>query len=147
MSACHYSPSQAIPARPLRRKLMHRLLTRICLVTAALGATAFAAVKVTSGPTADFGAFVAAQLSSHSEELFGFTHPLEQSAIGPFSGPSVNALELAQGLTATLVSSSVHNSADQIALWPNDDHPTHLFVCDEESQNPAVQRIDLSLPA
>ena len=38
-------------------------------------------------------------------------------------------------------------AADQIALWPNDDHPTHLFVCDEETSNPAVQRVDLSRPA
>jgi secreted PhoX family phosphatase len=33
-----------------------------------------------------------------------------------------------------------------IALWPDDDNPTHLFVCDESSSNPAVQRVDLSLP-
>ena len=41
------------------------------------------------------GAFVADQLSAHSEHHFGFTHPLEQSAVGPYDGP--NALQLAQG--------------------------------------------------
>ena len=47
----------------------------------------------------------------------------------------------------SLVSSCVASAADQIALWPNDDHPTHLFVCDEETSVPAVQRVDLSPPA
>ena len=47
----------------------------------------------------------------------------------------------------SLVSSTVASAADQIALWPDDDHPTHLFVCDEETSNPAVQRVDLSRPA
>src|SRR6185312_10822682 len=46
-----------------------------------------------------------------------------------------------------LVSSSTASAADQIGLWPNDEHPTHLFVCDEETSTPAVQRIDLSRPA
>jgi len=45
------------------------------------------------------------------------------------------------------VSSAVENAADQIAMWPDDDHPTHLFVCDEETSTPAVQRVDLRKPA
>jgi hypothetical protein len=32
-------------------------------------------------------------------------------------------------------------------MWPDDDHPTHLFVCDEETSVPAVQRVDLGRPA
>jgi len=90
--------------------------------------------------------FVADQLRAHAMELFGFHHPLDESAIGPFDGPSVDALELAGGLKATLISSAVENAADQIAMWPDDEHPTHLFVCDEETSNPAVQRVDLSKP-
>jgi hypothetical protein len=128
---------------------MHPLFVRMCGVFA-VGSLAVAALTARSGatgPNDDFGAFIADQLRSHSEQLFGFSHPLEESAVGPFDGNSVDALELADGLRATLVSSAVHHSADQIALWPNDDHPTHLFVCDEESSNPAVQRVDLSKPA
>jgi secreted PhoX family phosphatase len=113
-----------------------------CLATAALTARAAA-----TGPNQDFGAFIADQLRAHSEQLFGFRHPLEESALGPFDGDSTQALQVADGLKVTLVSSAVHDSADQIALWPDDDHPTHLFVCDEESSNPAVQRVDLSAPA
>ena len=80
-------------------------------------------------------------------QLFGFRHPLEKSALGPFDGPSVDALEVADGLKVTLVSSSVEAAADQISMWPDNNHPTHLFVCDEETTNPAVQRVDLTKPA
>src|SRR6185503_4022403 len=54
---------------------------------------------------------------------------------------------VAPGLHVSLVSSGVASAADQIALWPDDYHPTHLFVCDEETSVPAVQRVDLSRPA
>jgi len=45
----------------------------------------------------------------------------------------------------SLVSRSVASAADQIALWPDSDHPTHLFVCDEETSNPAVQRVAVKM--
>jgi secreted PhoX family phosphatase len=99
-------------------------------------------------PPADFGTFVESQLSEHSEQLFGITHPLEQSALGPYDGPdNLQAIELAPGLHASVVSSSVASASDQIAMWPDNDHPTFLFVCDEETSIPAVQRVDLSKPA
>jgi secreted PhoX family phosphatase len=113
-----------------------------------LAAAAFTARAAAKGPKADFGIFVADQLRAHSEELFGFRHPLDESALGPYTdADSTKALDVADGLKVTLVSSAVHHSTDQIALWPDNDHPTHLFVCDEESSNPAVQRVDLSKPA
>ena len=118
---------------------------------AAIGAAALLGLAATSAPpspNADFGAWVEQQLSAHAEQLFGFTRPLESSAVGPFDNPdSTKALELADGLTATLISSAVHASADQIAMWPDDDNPRYLFVCDEEVSTPAVQRVDLSKPA
>lgn len=114
----------------------------VCLITGGLTVGLSA-----DNPNADFGAFVAAQLRSHAEQLFGFRNPLEESALGPYTGAdSTAALVVADGLTVSLVSSAVHHSTDQIALWPDDSHPTHLFVCDEESSNPAVQRVDLSKP-
>lgn len=101
-----------------------------------------------NNPHADFGAFVQALLRDHSEELFGFGRPLEKSALGPYDGPdNTQAIQVAPGLHVSLVSSVTASAADQIALWPDDDHPTHLFVCDEETSNPAVQRVDLSRPA
>ena len=116
----------------------------MCVVVVCAAALALGARPAAESPRADFGRFVADRLRAHAMELFGFHHPLDQSAIGPFDGPSVDALELARGLKATLVSSAVENAADQIAMWPDDEHPTHLFVCDEETSNPAVQRVDLS---
>jgi secreted PhoX family phosphatase len=124
---------------------------------ALIGTTVFlaglAVVGMTSRTTADnprvdFGTFVAQQLSEHSEQLFGFRRPLEQSALGPFDGPdNTQAIQVAPGLRVSLVSSATASAADQIALWPNNDHPTHLFVCDEETSVPSVQRVDLSRPA
>jgi hypothetical protein len=115
--------------------------------------TGFAVVGMTSRmianhPHRDFGTFVADQLSEHSEQLFGIVHPLDESALGPYDGPdNLQAIQVAPGLHVSLVSSSVASAADQIAMWPDDDHPKYLFVCDEETTNPAVQRVDLSKPA
>src|SRR4029077_8150506 len=98
-------------------------------------------------PPADFGTFVEGQLSDHAEQLFGFKRPLEQSALGPYDGPdNLQDIQVAPGLRVALVSRSVASAAEQNALWPDDDHPRYLFVCDEETSVPAVQRVDLSLP-
>ena len=128
---------------------MKHPLSRIFIIMglAAAFGMAVRTAPVRTGPALDFGDWVAHQLDAHSQILFGFSNPLAQSAVGPFTDPdSTKALEVAQGLKVSIVSTAVHNSADQIALWPNDSNPTHLFVCDEESSNPAVQRIDLSAP-
>jgi hypothetical protein len=127
---------------------MLRSSVRVWIVITALTFVGAAArVVADSDRRPDFGAFVQSLLRDQSEELFGIGRPLDHSAVGPFDGPSVDALDLAHGLKATLISSAVENAADQIAMWPDDDHPTHLFVCDEETSVPAVQRVDLSKPA
>lgn len=95
----------------------------------------------------DFGLFFQEQLRAHAEQLFGAGQPLDASAPGPFvAADSAAMLAIATGLKVSLVSSAVHSSTDMIALWPNDEHPTHLFVCEESTSNPAVQRVDLALP-
>jgi secreted PhoX family phosphatase len=119
-----------------------------CVLVAGLAVVGTTSRMIASNPNGDFGTFVAEQLSAHSEQLFGFTHPLEESALGPYDGPdNLQAIQVAQGLSVSLVSSSVASAADQIAMWPDDDNPKYLFVCDEETSNPAVQRVDLSKPA
>lgn len=96
----------------------------------------------------DFGTAVQGLLDDHSEPLFGLEHTLAESALGPYDGPdNLQAIQVAGGLHVSLVSSSVASAADQIAMWPDDDDPTYLFVCDEETSVPAVQRVDLSKPA
>jgi secreted PhoX family phosphatase len=126
---------------------MHRSSVRVWIVIAGLAVAGAGARVVADSGRPDFGAFVQSLLRDQSEALFGIGRPLDHSAVGPFDGPSVDALDLAPGLKATLVSSAVENAADQIAMWPDDDHPTHLFVCDEETSTPAVQRVDLRKPA
>jgi secreted PhoX family phosphatase len=126
---------------------MRRSLTFTCALAGGLVAAVMAARPMADSPQADFGAFIAGQLREHSQQLFGFSHPLAESVLGPYDGPDhTQAIQVAHGLTVSLVSSSTASAADQIALWPDDEHPTHLFVCDEETSNPAVQRIDLSKP-
>jgi len=127
---------------------MRRSLVFTSALAGSLAVAVLAARVTAASPKADFGLFIAEQLRSHSEQLFGFHHPLDESAVGPYDGAdNTQAIEVAHGLTVSLVSSSVASAADQIALWPDDDSPTHLFVCDEETSNPAVQRVDLSKPA
>jgi secreted PhoX family phosphatase len=117
------------------------------VAAALLGAvTVQVAAHDDAGP--DFGLFIQQTLQEHSLQLFGILRPLSRSALGPYSGAdSTAAVEVAKGLTVSLISSAVAPTADMIALWPNDAHPTHLFVCDEAGGNPSVQRVDLSKPA
>jgi hypothetical protein len=117
-------------------------------VSAALVAAATVGVAAGDDPRGDVGLFVQEVLREHSLQLFGVVAPLRRSALGPYGGAdSRAAVEVAKGLTVSLVSSATSPSADMIALWPNDARPTHLFVCDEAGGTPSVQRIDLSKPA
>ena len=126
---------------------MRQSLIVPCVLVTGLAVVGMTSRMMADHPHRDFGTFVAHQLRDHSEQLFGIRHPLEESALGPYDGPdNLKAIQVAPGLHVSLVSSSVASAADQIALWPDDDHPTFLFVCDEETSNPAVQRVDLSKP-
>jgi hypothetical protein len=101
---------------------------------------------------ADFGLMVEKLLNNLSASLFGVQEPLPDSALGPFQdSDTCQALQVAKGLSVEVVSNVTDPLADQIALWPDDVHPTHLFVCVENSfdgdNNPdavSVQRVDLS---
>jgi len=122
----------------------YRDLRTYGLLTAAL-CVGGAAVNAQGGP--DWGRLVQQQMLEHAATLFG-VGALGESAVGPFSGPAVEALDVAAGLRVSLVSSAVETNTDMIAMWPNDRRPTHLFVCNEDDFDvPAVQRVDLSKPA
>ena len=127
-------------------------MRRLLFVSGAL-VTGLAVVTMTTHikadhPHVDFGTFVQNMLNDHSEQLFGIEYVLDESALGPYDGPdNLQAIQVAKGLHVSLVSSSVASAADQIAMWPDDDNPKYLFVCDEETSDPAVQRVDLSKPA
>src|ERR1043166_5492744 len=116
------------------------------------GAVAVAAAfvfgpRVVADSDVDWGLLVQHELNERSEQLFGIGTPLKKSALGPYTAAdSTQAIKVAQGLHVSLVSSAVHFSSDQIVLWPNEKNPRYLFVCDESTSNPGVQRVDLSLP-
>jgi hypothetical protein len=98
----------------------------------------------------DFGLQVQRLLRAQSLKFLGVRSPLAQSALGPFAGASQDALQVAPGLKVHVVSNATDPQADQIALWPDDASPTHLFVCVENfftGNDPdviSVQRIALN---
>src|SRR5262245_29115741 len=126
---------------------MHKSLVGTCVLIVGVAAIFLPSYTRANHQRADFGTFIESQLRAHSEQLFGFERPLAQSALGPYDGAdNLRAIQVAPGLRVSLVSSSVASAADQIALWPDDEHPRYLFVCDEETTDPAVQRVDLTKP-
>jgi secreted PhoX family phosphatase len=127
---------------------MRNALLIASVITAAAAWNVCPRLRAEEDRAQDFGLFVQGQLNDRSETLFGVGTPLSTSALGPFTGAdSTQAIAVAQGLQVSLVSSAVHFSTDQIVLWPTDSNPRFLFVCDESSSDPAVQRVDLSQPA
>lgn len=99
----------------------------------------------------DFGLMVDHLLAAKSEKLFGVERPVPASAVGPYTdADSANAVLVAKGLKVRVVSNATDKQGDMIALWPNDVHPTHLFVCVEkffQDNNPeqaSVMRVDLN---
>src|SRR5262245_29686976 len=92
-----------------------------CVLAGCLASALLVARPRAENPKVDFGLFIAQQLRAHSLQLFGFSHPLVESAIGPYDGAdNTSAIEVASGLTVSLVSSSVASATDQIAMWPDD---------------------------
>ena len=120
---------------------------RIWTVCAVVAAAWLGQHVVADDSAQDFGRSVEQRLRSHASALFGIAQPLEQSALGPFDGDAASALQVADSLNVSIVSTAVEPNADMIAMWPDDAHPTHLFVCIEGgTTGPGVQRIDLSRP-
>src|SRR5919197_1508765 len=126
---------------------MRRSLTFTCALAGCLALAVFGARPMADSANTDFGLFIADQLRERSMQLFGISRPLAESVRGPYDGTdNTKAIQVAPGLTVSLVSRAAASAADQIAMWPDDENPAYLFVCDEETSNPAVQRVDLSLP-
>jgi len=76
----------------------------------------------------DWGLHSQHLLDAHAEQLFG-VEPVEENALGPYSGlDSALSVIAGKGLKVSVVSNATHRLNDMIALWPNDDHPTHLFI-------------------
>jgi len=99
----------------------------------------------------DFGLKVERLLAAQAQSLFGVEKPLQASSADSVSQERAMAnplslVTLAQGLTATVVTSGVAApNLDMIALWPNDTNPTWLIACNEQdTTDPGVQRIEIA---
>ena len=99
----------------------------------------------------DFGLFRDNQLEAHSMQLFGVVQGVEASSTQSITAAEANAdptalVTLAKGLHAHIVTARANTGAniDMMALWPNDESPTHLIACNEQGTAlPGVQRIRL----
>lgn len=135
-------------------------------------------IKITGFTTPDadaiaaFGGTQDTSLSTNASTYFGVGEPLAASStdetedrrFGTFDGDDLPAdgftsfgedasgvIDLAEGLSATFLTRTVSNHADQMAFYPAT-NPTHLIVCIENEVeeedgvaiNPSVQRIDLT---
>ena len=135
---------------PKDRPLMRNAIVSFMMLGAMIGggATVFADED---DHEKDFGRKVQHELSARSEQLFGVGKPVAASALGPYTAAdNANAVEIAKGLTVSVVSNVTDQQADMIAFWPDDEHPTHVFVCVENffsGNNPntiSVQRVALN---
>src|SRR5215217_5710860 len=104
------------------------MLLMVAATLAALIATAAPSQARPSGPD-DPGAEYERKIQDQTEKLFGFERPVPSAATTPSStAPGPQAITIAKGLTAGLVSDRVGENADMIALWPNDENPTYAII-------------------
>ena len=102
--------------------------------------------------TFDFGIFRDHELEAFSERLFGFTRAVPESSTESIGAADANAdptklLTVAKGLRVHVVTAQPNAAPnlDQMALWPDDVHPTHIIVANEEgAAQPGLQRVRLS---
>jgi secreted PhoX family phosphatase len=116
---------------------------------------------------ADFGADMDAKMATDSYDLFGVNAPLAASASTdtPRAAGQTGAdlVDLAGGLTATILTRTAAHHTDMFAFWPHGSaNPTHLISCVEggdefltdagndgvfqagDVMNPSVQALDLT---
>ena len=99
----------------------------------------------------DFGIYRDALLDSYSRQLFGISRPVPNASTKSISAAAAEAdptalVTVARGLRARVVSAdpALGANIDMMALWPDDSHPTHLIVCNEQGESqPGVQRVSL----
>jgi len=99
----------------------------------------------------DFGAFLQGLLFARSFEQFGVVRPLDASSSTQITKEQMEAnalalVTLSPSLKARVVTSTpLALNIDMIALWPDDEHPTHLFACNEgETKDAGVIRVNLA---
>jgi len=117
------------------------------LAGAALTALALVSLVIAAE---DFGQFRDNQLRAKSPQEFGVVQPLEQSSSASITKEQAVAdptalVTLAQSLRVRVVTATAAPNIDMMALWPNDQSPTHLIACNEqETGDPGLQRITIA---
>jgi hypothetical protein len=103
-----------------------------------------------AGDPFGFGVLRDKELAGLSGPLFGVGRPVAESSTAQISQADAQAdptklATLAKGLRAKVVTTQGPATDDQISLWPDSLHPTHLIVCNEEGTTaPGLVRIDLA---
>ena len=118
-------------------------------LTSAVGSSAFA--HGDGFGQKDIGQQVEALIRAQSFRLFGIVTPLSESSTTSLTAAQIDAnpaalLTVARGLRVRVVSAGADlaPNIDQMVLWPNDKHPTHIIACNEQgAAQIGVQRIDL----
>lgn len=107
-------------------------------------------VGVAAATGSDFGVERDHALSRRAYQLFGFGGNITSSstATAPLDQAVSDAAKLAtfaKGLKVRVVTQGVAApNIDQMALWPNDLHPSHLIACNEQDiSDPGLQSIDI----
>jgi len=128
---------------------MHRRRLPIA-VGLALSVVSIGVVFAASG----FGVDRDASLAARSHELFGVGRPLAASSSNSITAAQAQAdptslVTLAEGLHASVVTAgTAPPNLDQMALWPDDEHPTHLISINEQGAAQAgLVRITLATGA
>ena len=105
----------------------------------ALGVAACATGAAAAKADFDFGLFRDHQLDAHSDQLFGIVSPVEASSELSISAVEAesdarNLVTMAKHLHVRVVADlpNVPPNIDMMALWPNDQNPTHLIACNEQ---------------
>jgi secreted PhoX family phosphatase len=103
----------------------------------------------------DFGETVEKLARFQAPELFGTFGVLDESSTLSLSATAADAnpaklLTVAPGLRVRVASAAANlaPNIDQMFLWPNAKHPTHIIACNEQgSGQVAVQRVNLGTGA
>ena len=95
---------------------MNRSLTRWSVAITGLAVLGLASQTKAQNPATDFGTFVQNELREHSEQLFGISRPLAQSALGPYDGSdNLQAIQVAPVARLVTTTGVVMVSAPKIS--------------------------------
>ncbi len=125
-------------------------MKRRVLIAAVVFGSIASFVGIAVAATGDFGVDRDKTLRGRASQLFGLSKPLAASSTSTADLAAANTdasvlATFAKGLQVRVITHGVAGqNIDQMALWPDDLHPTHLIACNEEgTTEPGLQSIDI----